>query len=390
MNRPLNPLTAIQHESPWSYYSELVREKPIYFEDSLKLWVISDAASIDIILNDHSFQVRPLSQPVPHGIETTAAGEIYSQLIRMREGEYHQQLKDIITQALSNSDLSSVQSLAKHYARLLLDNGEEINNWMFTVPAAIVANLCGFMPENAPNIVKLIAEFVLCIPINASIEHQQRASFAASELLTLFSEEIAQAPENSLLTELLRCASKNGWVQQAPLVANAIGFLSQTYDATAGLVGNVLLLIQLYPDLWKQETEEIFIKEAARYVSPIQNTRRFATKDMTINGHKIVSGDTVLLLLAAANHDPKCFPQPEIFKLERSYTEYYSFSGGRHRCPGAAIARAITLGMLSALDEYSSDWYQHIHLVRYLPSGNARIPELTLFKSNKDPYSNEY
>lgn len=382
MNSSLNPLTAIQHESPWNYYSELIREKPIYFEDALKSWIVSDAASIDMILNDPSFQVRPLAQPVPYGIETTAAGEIYRQLIRMREGEYHQQLKNIIVQALSTADLSSVQTLAKHYAQLLLDNGEEINRWIFTVPAAIVANLCGFIPKNVPNIVKLIAEFVLCIPNNASIEHQQRASFAARELLTLFSEEINQAPENSLLNELLYCASKNGWMQQAPLVANAIGFLSQTYDATAGLTGNVLLLIQHYPDLWNQDTAKIFIKEAARYASPIQNTRRFATKNITINGHKIISGDTILLLLAAANHDPKCFPQPEVFKLERSYAEYYSFSGGRHLCPGAAIAQAITLGMLTALDEYSPNWNQHLQLLRYLPSGNARIPEFFLSKSN--------
>ncbi|RUT66543.1 hypothetical protein CKG00_09200 [Morganella morganii] len=382
MSTSLNPLSAIQHDSPWEYYAQLTREKPVYFDSDLKLWVVSDAASTDAVLNDPTLQVRPASQPVPPGIVGTPAGEVFSQLVRMREGEYQQQLKSIIIEALSTADLAYVRQLAEQQARRALADDEEINSWMFSVPAAVVASLCGFMPQNVPDIVALIAEFVLCIPASATPKHQRRASLAAGKLLALFSKEIAQAPKGALLAELLHCANERGWSQQAPLIANAIGFLSQTYDATAGLIGNALLLTQRYPDQWQHGPADGFIKEAARYASPIQNTRRFATQDVTLCGHQIAPGDTVLLLLAAANRDPVRFPQPDAFQPARNPTACYSFSGGRHRCPGTDIAQAITHGMLVALDAYMPDWQQHLRQRRYLPSSNARIPELLLSKTN--------
>ncbi|CAI1114234.1 Biotin biosynthesis cytochrome P450 [Serratia marcescens] len=382
MNNSLNPLSAIQHEMPWEFYARLTREKPVYFDSDLKLWVVSDAASTDAVLNDSTLQVRPVSHPVPPGIVDTPAGVVFGQLVRMREGEHQQQLKSIVIQALSTADLIHVRHLAERLARRALDDGEEINSWMFSTPAAVVASLCGFLPQNVPDIVALIAEFVLCIPASATPEHQQRASLAAGKLLDYFSKEINMAPEGTLLAALLRCAHEQGWSQQAPLIANAIGFLSQTYDATAGLTGNALLLAQRYPELWRCGPGDAFIKEAARFASPIQNTRRFATQAVTLCGHHIAQGDAVLLLLAAANRDPARFTQPDVFQPARNEGACYSFSGGRHHCPGAAIAQAITYGMLAALDGFMPDWRQHLHQHRYLPSGNARIPEFSLYKVN--------
>ncbi|MFI8417134.1 cytochrome P450 [Serratia sp. NPDC078593] len=382
MNSSLNPLNAIQHASPWQYYAQLTRDTPVYFDTTLNLWVVSDAASTEAVLDNPQLQVRPASQPVPTGIIGTPAGEVFGQLVRMREGEYQQQLKTVIMQAFSSTDLTQVRQLAQQHGQRALRDGEEINRWLFSVPAGVVASLCGFMPQAVPDVVALIAEFVLCIPASATPEHQQRASVAAQRLLDIYSAEIAHAPQGTLLAALLRCANDAGWSQRAPLLANAIGFLSQTYDATAGLVGNTLLIAQQYPDIWKEQPVEAVIAETVRYTSPIQNTRRFATQAVMLGEHQIAPGDAILLLLAAANRDPARFPQPDVFQPARNEQACFTFSGGRHRCPGAAIAQAITQGMVSALDIEMPAWRQQLHLRRYLPSGNARIPEFTCSKIN--------
>ncbi|MEA9391670.1 cytochrome P450 [Acerihabitans sp. TG2] len=382
MSDLLNPLSAIQHDSPWEYYARLTRETPVYFDSALKLWVVSDAASTDAVLNSPVLQVRPVSQPAPPGLVGQPAGDVFGQLVRMREGEYQQRLKSVIIRAFSTVDSAYVSQLARQLAQQALSDGEEINRWMFSVPAAVVATLCGFIPRDVPEVVALIAEFVLCIPAAAGPEHQQRASLAARSLLERFSAQIAQAHHGSLLTELLRCAGEEGWSQRAPLIANAIGFLSQTYDATASLAGNTLLTARCYPDLWQRGPADAFIDETARYTSPIQNTRRFAVHEVTLLGQRIAADETILLLLAAANRDPARFAQPDVFQPERNMAAYFSFSGGRHRCPGAAVARAITHGMVSALDVHMPDWHQRLHKRRYLPSGNARIPEFSLSEIN--------
>ena len=52
-------------------------------------------------------------------------------------------------------------------------------------------------------------------------------------------------------------------------------------------------------------------------------------------------GEGVIIYLAGANRDPKVFTDPHRFDIERENAgKHLSFSGGRHFCLGAALARA--------------------------------------------------
>jgi cytochrome P450 len=51
-------------------------------------------------------------------------------------------------------------------------------------------------------------------------------------------------------------------------------------------------------------------------------------------------GDTVLLPLAVANHDPEVFPNPGVVDFDRPENPHIAFGTGRHQCVGAALARS--------------------------------------------------
>jgi cytochrome P450 len=56
---------------------------------------------------------------------------------------------------------------------------------------------------------------------------------------------------------------------------------------------------------------------------------------------KIPRGNLVVIYLAAANRDPSVFADPHRFDIERPNAgRHLAFSGGRHFCLGAALARA--------------------------------------------------
>ena len=53
----------------------------------------------------------------------------------------------------------------------------------------------------------------------------------------------------------------------------------------------------------------------------------------------MAAGSVVLLSLAAANHDPARWPDPEHFEGARDSLPNIAFGWGRHRCLGVHLAR---------------------------------------------------
>jgi cytochrome P450 family 142 subfamily A polypeptide 1 len=81
------------------------------------------------------------------------------------------------------------------------------------------------------------------------------------------------------------------------------------------------------------------IEEIVRYVSPVLNFARTATKDTELRGKKIKEGEKVLLLYPSANRDADVFDEPDRFIADRDPNPHLAFGIGNHFCLGANLAR---------------------------------------------------
>jgi cytochrome P450 family 142 subfamily A polypeptide 1 len=82
------------------------------------------------------------------------------------------------------------------------------------------------------------------------------------------------------------------------------------------------------------------IEEMLRWVTPIQNMNRTATRDVPLGGQQIREGDRLLLLYPSANRDETVFAEPDRFDIRRHPNDHVAFGGfGRHHCMGAQLAR---------------------------------------------------
>ncbi len=82
------------------------------------------------------------------------------------------------------------------------------------------------------------------------------------------------------------------------------------------------------------------VEEMLRWVTPIQNMNRTATRDTELAGQKIRAGDRMLLLYPSANRDESVFARPFELDIERRPNDHVAFGGfGRHHCLGAQLAR---------------------------------------------------
>ena len=81
------------------------------------------------------------------------------------------------------------------------------------------------------------------------------------------------------------------------------------------------------------------VEEMLRWVTPIQNMNRTATRDTVLRGQRIRAGDKVLLLYPSANRDERVFVDPFRFDAARDPNPHLAFGFGAHFCLGASLAR---------------------------------------------------
>ena len=170
-----------------------------------------------------------------------------------------------------------------------------------------------------------------------------------------------------------------GWDNLNAILANLIGILSQTYEATAGLIGNGIVTLSTQENLFKNirnDTSMVidFVEEVARFDPPIQNTRRFVRQTTNVAGIELKTGEAILLVLAAASRDPQVNNSPKDFILNRSDRRLFGFGYGRHACPGQKLACSISSMAIKYLLESELNMSRSVMQWTYRPSLNARIP----------------
>jgi heme-degrading monooxygenase HmoA len=166
-------------------------------------------------------------------------------------------------------------------------------------------------------------------------------------------QRLADGPARGVLQSLAIAAERSGVEARRTLIANAVGFLTQAYEATAGLIGNTLLALAREPAArgarGRRADLAACVAEVARFDSPVHNTRRFTGEPCMLLGHQLATGDTVLVLLAAANRDPAVNPEPDRFEPGRAAPRMFTFGAGVHACPGAALATALAAVAVEAI-----------------------------------------
>jgi cytochrome P450 family 142 subfamily A polypeptide 1 len=81
------------------------------------------------------------------------------------------------------------------------------------------------------------------------------------------------------------------------------------------------------------------VEEMLRWVSPIKNMARTATRDVELEGAHIKAGQELILLYPSANRDAAVFDRPEQFDITRSPNPHLAFGFGAHFCLGNQLAR---------------------------------------------------
>jgi cytochrome P450 len=116
-------------------------------------------------------------------------------------------------------------------------------------------------------------------------------------------------------------------------------------STTGQLIATVLRRALDDPGLWarvasEQGLAEAWVEEVLRREPPVTTWRRVTARPVELGGVELPAGAQVLLMLMGSGSDPEVFTSAERMCPHRPDVRHHlAFGAGRHRCPGASLAR---------------------------------------------------
>ena len=362
----MNAIAAVTAADPYPYYAELVAQRPLHRDDALGLWVAAGAEAVRAVLTSDLCRVRPEAEPVPRPLLGSPAGDIFGQLVRMTDGPGHLPAKLAVSGHLGSMNPGLIVQESAACARRLSEeleparHADRLSDFAFRLPVYLMGSLLGFASERLPELAAWTGDFVRCLSPASTPEQIEQGKVAAGRLAEAFGTLFGRPTLDAV-------------------VANRIGYLSQAYEATAGLIGNTIVALGRHGEVRERVGAErgfltSVIREVVRHDPPVQNTRRFVAKSGQVAGRDMRAGDTVLVVLAAANRDPAANAHPDRFDPLRRERVAFTFGLGAHACPGETLATIVTQAGVAQLLASGVEPERLVETVSYRPSANARIP----------------
>jgi cytochrome P450 len=322
----MSPTLFFQSDSkdPYSVYKTMLEEHPIFWDETNQIWAIYPHEYCTEILNSPNVNI-PIINPNNDQELNEHALKIINHLSRLSNGTQHAIAKETAMLLFANMKSIDIhQIIAK-----LLDNGliENKIDWVDSVckklPVLVILKSFGFEQADCKFIFEKTEHLVKIMLPNKSTEQVQAINKISEIYYSIIKKQLSSLPFYQPLLHKISESHNISLEETITIsVSNLIGLLIQSYDAGRGILSNSLLQNINSMDLVsKNNIDKTLIQklviETLRFDPPIHNTRRVAITDIVLGKTVIKKNEILLLVLAAANRDPKKFDNALSFDIER-------------------------------------------------------------------------
>jgi cytochrome P450 len=350
-----------------------VRANPIPFIDELRamgpivkcrlMYITVDHKIANDLLRSDDFQViamgTSLPKPLQWVIRRTDPGLLHPiepPSMLAVEPPDHTRYRKLVSSVFTPRAVAALRDRVQDTANVLLDELADgagtvdiVERYCSQLPVAVIGDILGVPDEARPRILEFGELGAPSLDMGVSWKQYRQVYRGIEGFNNWLSDHLQQLrrnPGDDLMSQIIQASDEGARLSHEELLATAGLVLAAGFETTVNLLGNGIRMLldapehldtlAVRPELWPNAVDEIL-----RLESPVQMTARVASKDTDTSGSLVRRGEGVIIYLAGANRDPKVFIDPHRFDIERDNAgKHLSFSGGRHFCLGAALARA--------------------------------------------------
>lgn len=347
------PTVGFDHHSPaWANNSEAVIAELraagplVYSPHHGGFWVTTSFAVARSILSD------PVTFSSQKRDDGSGGVTIPSMGPRLIPGEcdapFHTDLRRVLKPVFSKQGLGSLRTDVERIVDRTLDRAIEMGEFdladdlAWVIAPMAVVDWLGLPGESRKGFIAAVRDG---LSTEAIAGNPDAAVAAFSEVAGIINALIAERrtnPQDDLTSFLAHHEDPS--FDDDELLWLIFTLLLGGIENTAALMTNALLHLAENPELRRRLQQDPSLIPAAteeflRYYTPGVTTARNVTKDTEVAGQLLRSGERVLVLLPAANHDPAAFERPEEFDIDRKSNPHLAFGAGAHYCVGVWLAR---------------------------------------------------
>ena len=345
--------------APHRVFARMREQDPVLRQPGLDgetpIWFLTRHEDVAAVLMDDERFVRDprlaltaeelAAEPTPPAIAATENHMLN------RDGEDHRRLRRLVTKAFTPKMVEQLRPRVQAIADELLDAVEprgEMDlsaDYAFPLPITVIAEMLG-VPGADHARLKEWSDAIISPALGD--DDLERLSAQLNEFVVYLTEFFAARraePQDDLVSALLAARDAEDALSEEELFGTVVLLIVAGHETTVGLIGNAvvnlleqpeqLALVRDDPSLMAAAVEELL-----RFEGPVERSlNRWAATDVELGGLSIARGDLVIPILAAADHDPERFPEPDRLDVCRADTRHLAFGRGSHYCLGAPLAR---------------------------------------------------
>jgi cytochrome P450 family 142 subfamily A polypeptide 1 len=337
------------HHEPLAW---MRREAPVYFDGTV--WGVTRYADVrDVSRQPEVFSnaggIRPQQGPLP-------------MMIDMDDPD-HQKRRKLVNKGFTprrvRDSEPQVREACAGIVDAVIDRGacDLVGDIAAHLPMIMIGDALGVRPEHRADLLRWSDDMLKGLATEATPEQIEATGTAFEEYVAYALELIAARraePRDDLMSILVHAEVDGHQLADDEIVQESLLILIGGDETTRHVISGGIHQLLLHPDQWEglagdPAARPAAVEEMLRWVTPIKNMVRTATRDVELRGQQIHAGDELMLLYPSANRDEDVFVEPFRFDSARTPNDHVAFGFGTHFCLGASLARLEIAVMLDEL-----------------------------------------
>ncbi len=345
---------------PFPAFAWMRSEAPAYFDETSGVWGITRYADIKEISKDpetfsNAGGIRPDSDALPMMIDFDAPEHVRRRRL-VSEGFTPKRIRE---------SEEGIRTICDAIIDRVCERGtaDFVTDIAAPLPMIVIGNMLGVAPEDRDALLRWSDDMLKALgsPDPTAMEGATVAAMEYAEYITAVTEQRRRDNQtDDLIGTLVHAEIEGDRLDESSIIYESLLILIGGDETTRHVISGGMYELLTHPDQYallaaERERRPLAVEEMLRWVSPIKNMARTATRDVELHGQTIAEGQKLLLLYPSANRDERNFDAPEQFDVTRTPNDHMAFGFGAHFCLGNRLARMELAVMFDQLFERLPD-----------------------------------